>query len=98
VLVLGGVVAGALAGACISLVKIMADPYDQLPAITFWLLGSLAGVKMSDLAVAAPLVAVGLVPLVLYRWRIGVLSLGDDEARSLGVDVGRLRGLVRPPR
>jgi hypothetical protein len=97
VLVLGGVVAGALAGACISLVKIMADPYDQLPAITFWLLGSLAGVKMSDLAVAAPLVAVGLVPLVLYRWRIGVLSLGDDEARSLGVDVGRLRGLVRPP-
>jgi iron complex transport system permease protein len=94
VLVLGGVVVGALAGACISLVKIMADPYDQLPAITFWLLGSLAGVKMSDLAVAAPLVVAGLVPLVLYRWRIGVLSLGDDEARALGVDVGRLRGLV----
>jgi iron complex transport system permease protein len=94
VLVLGGVVVGALAGACISLVKIMADPYDQLPAITFWLLGSLAGVKMSDLAVAAPLVAAGLVPLVLYRWRVGVLSLGDDEARALGVDVGRLRALV----
>jgi iron complex transport system permease protein len=94
VLVLGGVVVGALAGAAISLVKIMADPYDQLPAITFWLLGSLAGVKMSDLAIAAPLVAAGLVPLVLYRWRIGVLSLGDDEARALGVDVRRLRGLV----
>jgi|HubBroStandDraft_6_1064221.scaffolds.fasta_scaffold307765_2 iron complex transport system permease protein len=94
VLVLGGVVVGALAGACISLVKIMADPYDQLPAITFWLLGSLAGVKLSDLVIAAPLVVVGLVPLVLYRWRIGVLSLGDDEARSLGVDVGRLRGIV----
>jgi iron complex transport system permease protein len=72
----------------------MADPYDQLPAITFWLLGSLAGVKLSDLAIAAPLVAAGLVPLVLYRWRIGVLSLGDDEARALGVDVGRLRALV----
>jgi iron complex transport system permease protein len=94
VLVLGGVVVGALAGACISLVKIMADPYDQLPAITFWLLGSLAGVKLSDLAAVAPLVLVGLVPLVLYRWRIGVLSLGDDEARSLGVDVYRLRALV----
>ena len=94
VLVLGGVVVGALAGACISLVKILADPYDQLPAITFWLLGSLAGVKLDDLAVAAPLVIVGLVPLVLYRWRIGVLSLGDDEARSLGVDVRRLRGGV----
>jgi iron complex transport system permease protein len=94
VLVLAGVVMGALAGACISLVKILADPYDQLPAITFWLLGSLAGVKLADLAVAAPLVLVGLVPLVLLRWRIGVLSLGDDEARSLGVDVGPLRALV----
>jgi len=94
VLVLGGVVVGALAGACISLVKILADPYDQLPAITFWLLGSLAGVKLADLATVAPLVLAGLVPLVLFRWRIGVLSLGDDEARSLGVDVFRLRALV----
>src|SRR5215469_2837840 len=94
VLVLGGVVVGALAGACISLVKILADPYDQLPAITFWLLGSLAGVKLGDLAVTAPLVLVGLVPLALYRWRIGVLSLGDDEARSLGVDVAKLRAGV----
>jgi iron complex transport system permease protein len=94
VLVLSGVVVGALAGACISLVKILADPYDQLPAITFWLLGSLAGVKLDDLAVVAPLVALGLVPLVLLRWRIGVLSLGDDEARALGVDVARLRPLV----
>ena len=94
VLVLGGVVVGALAGACISLVKILADPYDQLPAITFWLLGSLAGVKVGDLAVAAPLVAAGLLPLVLYRWRIGVLSLGDDEARALGVHVVRLRAAV----
>jgi iron complex transport system permease protein len=94
VLVLGGVVVGALAGACISLVKILADPYDQLPAITFWLLGSLAGIKLGDLAVAAPLVLIGLVPLVLWRWRIGVLSLGDDEARALGVDVSKLRAAV----
>lgn len=94
VLVLSGVVVGALAGACISLVKILADPYDQLPAITFWLLGSLAGVKLGDLAVVAPLVLIGLVPLALLRWRIGVLSLGDDEARALGVDVSRLRALV----
>jgi iron complex transport system permease protein len=94
VLVLSGVVVGALAGACISLVKILADPYDQLPAITFWLLGSLAGVKLADLAIVAPLVIVGLVPLILLRWRIGVLSLGDDEARSLGVDVTRMRLLV----
>jgi iron complex transport system permease protein len=94
VLVLSGVVVGALAGACISLVKILADPYDQLPAITFWLLGSLAGVKLADLAVVAPLVLLGLVPLILLRWRIGVLSLGDDEARALGVDVPRMRAIV----
>jgi iron complex transport system permease protein len=94
VLVLSGIVVGALAGACISLVKILADPYDQLPAITFWLLGSLAGIKLADLAVVLPLVLVGLVPLILMRWRIGVLSLGEDEARSLGVDVTRLRVIV----
>lgn len=94
VLVLGGVVVGALAGAAVSLLKILADPYDQLPAITFWLLGSLASTRGSDLWSAVPAVALGLVPLVLLRWRINVLSLGDEEARALGVEAGRLRALV----
>ena len=82
VLVLAGIVVGALAGAGISLVKILADPYNQLPAITFWLLGSLSGIKVSDLQTVAPLVILGLIPLALLRWRIGVLSLGDDEAKA----------------
>jgi iron complex transport system permease protein len=94
ILVLAGIVVGALAGAAISLVKVLADPYDQLPAMTFWLLGSLAGVKSADVAATVPVVLLGLVPLVLLRWRIGVLSLGDDEARALGVEVGRLRAIV----
>lgn len=94
VLVLAGIVVGALAGAAISLVKVLADPYDQLPAITFWLLGSLAGVKANDVAATVPVVVLGLAPLILLRWRIGVLSLGDDEARALGVEVGRLRVIV----
>ena len=94
VLVLAGIVIGALAGAGISLVKILADPYNQLPAITFWLLGSLAGIKVSDVQTVAPLVILGLVPLGLLRWRIGVLSLGDDEARALGVNVRFVRGVV----
>jgi iron complex transport system permease protein len=94
VLVLAGIVIGALAGAAISLVKVLADPYDQLPAITFWLLGSLAGVKADDVAATVPIVLVGLAPLILLRWRIGVLSLGDDEARALGVEAGRLRAIV----
>lgn len=94
VLVLGGVVVGALAGAAISLLKILADPYDQLPAITFWLLGSLASARPTDLWSAAPAVALGLVPLILLRWRINLLSLGDDEARALGLEAGRVRAVV----
>ncbi|MGD9827381.1 MAG: FecCD family ABC transporter permease [Hyphomicrobiaceae bacterium] len=94
VLVLAGVVVGSLAGAVISLLKILADPYDQLPAIVFWLLGSLSSVRSGELWSAAPLAAAGLVPMLLLRWRINVLSLGDEEARSLGVEAGRLRLVV----
>ncbi|QFT78989.1 putative ABC transporter permease protein [Roseovarius sp. THAF27] len=93
-LVLIGVVIGALAGAATSLLKVMADPYDQLPAITFWLLGSLAAITTEDIGPALPMVLIGLVPLALLRWRINVLSLGDEEARALGVEAGRTRFLV----
>ena len=93
-LVLTGVVVGALAGAATSLLKVMADPYDQLPAITFWLLGSLASITTDDIWPALPAVVLGVVPLVLMRWRINVLSLGDEEARALGVEAGRTRFLV----
>ena len=90
-LILTGVVVGSLFGAGIALVKYVADPYNQLPAITFWLLGSFGGALPGDLAVALPLIAVGLVPLVLLRWRIDLLALSEDEARSLGLDVTKLR-------
>jgi iron complex transport system permease protein len=91
VLVLAGVVVGALAGAGTSLLKVLADPYDQLPAITFWLLGSLAGIKAVDVFTATPAVVVAILPLALLRWRINVLAMGDEEARALGVDATRLR-------
>ena len=94
VLVLAGVVVGSLAGAAISLLKILSDPYDQLPAITFWLLGSLAATRRAEVWAALPLVLLGLVPLVALRWRINVLSLGDEEAKALGVEAGRLRLVV----
>ncbi len=93
-LVLTGIVVGALAGAATSLLKVMADPYDQLPAITFWLLGSLANATGSDLMPVLPVVLIGLIPLILLRWRINLLALGDDEANALGVDASRLRLLV----
>lgn len=91
VLVLAGVVMGTLAGAGISLLKILADPYDQLPAITFWLLGSLAALNLEDLSTALPAVLIGLIPLYLLRWRMNLLSLDDEEARALGIDTGKLR-------
>jgi iron complex transport system permease protein len=93
-LVLTGVVIGTLLGSAIALLKYLADPYNQLPAITFWLLGSLASIAPKDLAVAAPLALAGLVPMLLLRWRMNLLALPDDEARALGVDTRRLRTLV----
>jgi iron complex transport system permease protein len=94
VLVLAGVVIGALLGACVALMKYLADPYNQLPAITFWLLGSLASAAPEDVWATLPLMIAGLLPMWLLRWRINLLSLDDEEARSLGVETGRIRVVV----
>jgi iron complex transport system permease protein len=91
VLVLAGVVIGALLGAGVGLVKYLADPYNQLPAMTFWLLGSLAATSVSDLLPLLGPVAVGTIVLVALRWRMNVMSLPDEEARALGVSTGPLR-------
>ncbi|MEO8386401.1 MAG: iron ABC transporter permease [Betaproteobacteria bacterium] len=93
-LILTGVVVGTLLGSGIAMMKYLADPYNQLPAITFWLLGSLSSISPADLWIAIPLVLVGLVPIFLLRWRMNVLSLSDDEARALGVNVSRLRIVI----
>lgn len=95
ILVLAGVAVGTLLGAGISLIKILSDPYTQLPAITFWLLGGLNTVSIKELSWALPFVLIGLVPVFLLRWRINLLSLSDTEAQSLGVNTSRLRvGLI----
>jgi iron complex transport system permease protein len=91
VLVLTGVVIGALLGAGVGLVKYLADPYNQLPAMTFWLLGSLAAVGPSDLLPLLGPVALGTLVLLALRWRMNVMSLPDEEARALGVPTGALR-------
>jgi iron complex transport system permease protein len=94
VLVLAGIVIGTLLGSCISLLKYLADLYNQLPAITFWMLGSLASITAGDLASILPGVLIGLVPLWLVRWRMNVMTLGEDEARTLGLDTRRMRAVV----
>jgi iron complex transport system permease protein len=93
-LMLTGVVIGTLLGSAIALLKYLADPYNQLPAITFWLLGSLAAVSPPELSHSIPLVLAGLAPMLLLRWRMNLLALPDDEARALGVDTRKLRAVV----
>jgi iron complex transport system permease protein len=91
VLVLTGVVIGSLLGAGVGLVKYLADPYNQLPAMTFWLLGSLAATGVPDLVPLFGPVALGAVVLVALRWRLNAMSLPDEEARALGLPTGPLR-------
>jgi iron complex transport system permease protein len=91
VLVLAGVVLGSLFGAGVALLKYLADPYNQLPAITFWLLGSLASANVADIRSAWLPMLIGLVPLYLLRWRMNVMSLGEEEAQALGVNTRRTR-------
>ncbi|HEX9390526.1 MAG TPA: iron ABC transporter permease [Usitatibacteraceae bacterium] len=93
-LVLAGVVIGSLLGSGIALTKYLADPYNQLPAITYWLLGSFAGVARKELAVALPVMVIAMLPLYLLRWRVNLLALPDDEARSLGLNVRRTRVII----
>ncbi|MGB3393475.1 MAG: iron ABC transporter permease [Stenotrophomonas sp.] len=94
VLVLAGLVVSALFQALTSALKYLADPFDTLPAIVFWLLGSLARVTLPDLAFALPFSLLGVVVLFLLRWPTQVLEAGDDEAATLGVPVRLLRLLL----
>ena len=93
-LVLTGVVVGSLFGAGVALLKALADPASQLPALTFWLMGSFAAVTPHDLAIALVPMAAGIAALWLLRWRIDVLTLSPAEAASLGVPVARMRWAV----
>lgn len=93
-LVLAGIMTGSLFTAATSFLKYVADPYDKLPTITFWLMGSLSSITMSDVGFVAVPVFLGLVPLFLIRWRLNVLSLGDEEATALGLNVMRYKLLV----
>lgn len=93
-LVLAGVVTSALFQALISLIKFVADPEEKLPAITYWLMGSLGTATYKDLYVGGPIILVGILILYSLRWRINLLTLPEDEAKSLGIPVTRLKWTV----
>lgn len=93
-LVLAGMVVSALFQAGISLIKYVADPYSKLPAITFWLMGSLASIKAGELLIIMIPMAIGSVPLFMLRWKINLLSFSDEEAESMGVNTTRARRTI----
>lgn len=93
-LILAGVVVGSLFAALISLLKFLADPFDKLPAIVFWLMGSLSSVNNTALLASIPVLLIAMALLMLYAWRLNILCVGDAEARSYGVDVSRDRTIV----
>ena len=93
-LVLAGMIVGALSTALISLVKLVADPQDELPGIVYWIMGSLTGSTWRSLASGAPAILAGSALLLAMSWRLNLLSLPEDEARSLGVKTGPMRTLV----
>lgn len=90
-LVLVGMMIGSLFSSAVSYLKLVGDPTNTLPAITYWLMGSLSAIKMQNLQFAWPLILTGLVPIFLLRWRLNVISLGDEVALSLGVNIKLLR-------
>ncbi|AHV96094.1 FecCD family ABC transporter permease [Paenibacillus sabinae] len=90
-LVLTGIVISTVFTALTSITKLAADPDNKLPAITFWLMGGLSLTGPNDLIILAPLVLIGLTPLLLLRWKLNVLSFGEEEAQALGVNTTRIR-------
>lgn len=94
VLILAGILVSTIFQSFISLSKYMADPYDKLPAITFWLMGSLASISRRDVLMLIIPFLLGTIPLFLVRWHLNTLSFGEEEAKSLGIDTRKLRFLV----
>ena len=93
-LVLSGIVVGSLFSALTSFLKYIADPMNKMPAIVFWLLGSLNHVSARDLWITAPIFAGCILCLLMVRWQINLLAMGEEDATSLGVNTERLKTLI----
>ncbi len=93
-MILAGMLISSLFGSITSFIKLIADTDSQLPAITYWLMGSLVSIEPRDVEFAIIPILIGMIPLVLLRWRINLLTVGEEEALSMGIDTSRLRFLV----
>lgn len=93
-LVLTGMVVNTLFSSFISITKYLADSDDKLPAITFWLMGGLSSVSVKDLLIILFPFLLGIIPLILIRWKLNVLSFGEEEAQGMGIDTSKIRALT----
>lgn len=93
-IILSGIIVSTLFTSLLSMSKYAADPYDKLPVIVYWLMGSLAAITLDSLFFPALFMLLAFIPLMLLRWRINLLSFGDEEAQTLGIPVERLRLIV----
>lgn len=93
-LVLGGTIVQSIFSALLSLLKYIADPYSELPAITFWLMGGMGSITTHELILSSVPMSIGIIGMILFRWRLNVLSMGDREAKTLGLNVGLNKACV----
>lgn len=93
-LVLAGIMVSSVFSAMLSFLKLVADTDNELPAITYWLMGSLANIDLSSLFIALIPISIGLLPIIVLRWRINAFTMGEEEARSLGINVHLMRLVV----
>lgn len=93
-LVLSGIIVGGFCGSILGIIKYLADPETELPEIVYWQMGSLAKVDYSTLIFVAPVIIASIAVILAMRWRINILSLGDREAKALGVNLKLERGIV----
>ncbi len=93
-ILLAGIMVSSLFSAGTSYIKLVADPSNQLPAITYWLMGSLSGTRLKDVGFAVIPMVIGLAPIFLIRWRMNLLTINEEEAKSMGVNTKLLRFAV----
>ncbi|WP_373219867.1 FecCD family ABC transporter permease [Ruminococcus sp. 5_1_39BFAA] len=93
-LILAGMIMSSMMNALISLAKYTADPYSKLPAITYWLLGSFANSTYGTLRLVALPMIVSIIVIMLLRWKLNILSMGDEEAMTMGVNPVRVRLII----
>lgn len=90
-MVLGGILVSSFFNALLSILKYLADPYDKLPGIVFWLMGSFSRTTWREVLITLPLIFLGMATILLVRWYLNALAMGEEEALSMGIRVGPIR-------